>query len=75
MTDKTIDSLHPKNVPEALKNTKDVVMAVTDAFHSDYQGECVSARILRGFIDLNAMKQMIFLPSRLPCSVRGNLRM
>ena len=55
-----------------MKNTKDVVMTVTDAFHSDDQGDCVSARILRGFIDLNATKPMIFLPSRLPCNVRGD---
>ena len=55
---------------EALQNTNDVVMMVTDAYHGDYVGDCVAAKILRGFLDLHAMKPMMFLPSKLPVTIR-----
>ena len=68
-----IDILDTVAIPEpeeALQNTNDVVMMVTDAYHGDYVGDCVAAKILRGFVDLNAAKPMVFLPSKLPVTIR-----
>lgn len=68
-----IDILDTVVIPEpeeALQNTNDVVMMVTDAYHGDYVGDCVAAKILRGFVDLNAAKPMVFLPSKLPVTIR-----
>ena len=63
----TIEMPHPD---ETLQNTNDVVMMVTDAYHGDYVGDCVAAKILRGFIDMSALKPMYFLPSKLPVTIR-----
>ncbi|KAK8827701.1 hypothetical protein WA577_007248 [Blastocystis sp. JDR] len=71
-----IDILDTVAIPEpeeALQNTNDVVMMVTDAYHGDYVGDCVAAKILRGFVDLNAAKPMVFLPSKLPVTIRSML--
>lgn len=64
-----IDSLKPASIPDSLKNTDDVVMTVTDVFNSAYRGDLVAVRILRGYINTNAMKPMMILPSRQPCSI------
>ena len=72
-----LDTVVIPEADEALQNTNDVVMMVTDAYHGDYVGDCVAAKILRGFVDLNALKPMVFLPSKLPvtirCTNRGDL--
>lgn len=68
-----LDTMETPHPDETLQNTKDVVMMVTDAYHGDYVGDCVAAKILRGFIDMSALKPMHFLPSKLPVTIRcGN---
>ena len=54
-----------------LKNTNDVVMTITDVFNSGYQGNRVAVRVLRGYLDMNAMKPMMMVPSKQPCQVIG----
>lgn len=61
----------PTAIPAALQDTNDVVMMVMDAFHGEYLGDCVAARVIRGFVDMRAMKPMNFLPSKLPVHIKS----
>lgn len=58
---------------EDLQNTNDVVMMITDVYHGDFLGDCIAARIVRGFIDLAAQKPLMVLPSKLPLRVRSKI--
>lgn len=66
-----IDALTPSPIPSSLQDTNDVVMVVTDVFHGEYLGDCIAARIVRGFIDTNALKPLMFLPSKLPLHIKS----
>lgn len=66
-----IDALTPTPIPSSLQDTNDVVMVVTDAFHGEYLGDCIAARIVRGFINMNALKPLMFLPSKLPLHIKS----
>ena len=65
------DSMEPVPAPAALQDTNDVIMMITDVFHGEHLGDCVAARVLRGFINMNALKPMVFLPSKLPVQVKS----
>ena len=46
-------------------------MMITDVYHGEFLGDCIAARIARGFIDLSAQKPLMVLPSKLPLRIRS----
>ena len=62
------ESLRPAG-EAALRETRWSISCVDDVYREEFQGQCVAARVLRGF--LSPRDRLASLPAREPCGVRS----